>query len=351
MTAVGRIGQLFAQAAGSWPSWRRVADSGQPRQPDDEVGLAGPEAHEDRLEVGRRQGHAPGGRLGLTVDTVHEGEAVEEDAGGEGRLAGLVTGAGGAHVGVDQRGPRVGARAVRQVLVLGADALGGRTGHERVVGRVAGRLLPAVAVLDLVPAAEPGVPAVAEEVERPALRVGHHTEAEDPPGRGAVTRAPLGERPDAVDPDPARHAASHALPPAALVDEEVDARARPRRVDDDDLGGVRRQPVGQRSARRRGRARRRAALGEEGHEGDAETRGAQAHRLDRSGARRGRSRPARTSAGDEVLGLRVVADDRRGRLLGLVLPAGLLADTSMPRRSASSSWATVALSSRSGHAG
>lgn len=30
-------------------------------------------------------------------------------------------------------------------------------------------------------------------------------------------------------------------------------------------------------------------------------------------------------AGDEVLGLRVVADDRRGRLLGLVLPPGFLA--------------------------
>src|SRR6187200_2844203 len=32
------------------------------------------------------------------------------------------------------------------------------------------------------------------------------------------------------------------------------------------------------------------------------------------------------SAGDEVLGLGVVADDRRGGLLGLVLPAGLLGD-------------------------
>ena len=42
----------------------------------------------------------------------------------------------------------------------------------------------------------------------------------------------------------------------------------------------------------------------------------------------GRPRTSRvgSSAGDEVLGLRVVADDRRGGLLGLVLEAGLLAD-------------------------
>ena len=32
VTAVSRIGQLFAQTAGSWPFWQRVADSGQPRQ-------------------------------------------------------------------------------------------------------------------------------------------------------------------------------------------------------------------------------------------------------------------------------------------------------------------------------
>src|SRR5690606_7300802 len=35
--------------------------------------------------------------------------------------------------------------------------------------------------------------------------------------------------------------------------------------------------------------------------------------------------PAPTSAGDEVLGLGVMADQRRGGLLGLVLEAGLLA--------------------------
>ena len=63
-----------------------------------------------------------------------------------------------------------------------------------------------------------------------------------------------------------------------------------------------------------------------------------------------RRRPSRRTADNEVLGLRVVADDSGRRLFGVELPRGLLAH-STPIRSAPTREAHRALSSRSGQAG
>ena len=121
---------------------------------------------------------------------------------------------------------------------------------ELVVVGCAGRGAPAVAGADLAPpTVDAGVGAVAEELERLAVRRRHRAESEHAAGCRAVARPPLGDGAHAVATHPAGHVHAGALPPATVVDEQVDVGRHARGGHHDHL------------CRAGGNARRRGAVG------------------------------------------------------------------------------------------
>ena len=106
-----------------------------------------------------------------------------------------------------------------------------------------------------------GVDAIAEELERLAIRRGQGAEREDPPGRRAVARAPHRERPHTVATDPPVHVAAGADPLRAVVHHQVDIGARAQEVTTTTWRALVGTPLAARTTRSWSRHRRSTATG------------------------------------------------------------------------------------------